>query len=133
MWLTDDRDLLIILTTNGEREMPPAVLRRCVLLTLDPPTRRGWSRSRICARERASALHEAVAGAVMTCARWRAKPTCASPAPASTWMHWRSVTSWASTRLCHWKNAEAWQEVRRTVLWKNSTEPKLDDREDESE
>ena len=28
------RDVLLILTTNGERELPPAFLRRCVTLTL---------------------------------------------------------------------------------------------------
>jgi MoxR-like ATPase len=35
---TAKRELLLIITTNGERELPPAVLRRCVALTLDPPT-----------------------------------------------------------------------------------------------
>jgi MoxR-like ATPase len=33
------RDILLILTTNGERELPPAFLRRCVALATDPPTR----------------------------------------------------------------------------------------------
>jgi hypothetical protein len=36
------------------------------------------------------------------------------------------------TTSADWKNAEAWQEVRRTVLWKHSTEPKFDDGEDQS-
>jgi len=34
----DNRELLIVMTTNNEREMPPAFLRRCVTLTLPPPT-----------------------------------------------------------------------------------------------
>jgi MoxR-like ATPase len=34
-------DLLIMLTTNGERELPPAFLRRCVTLELPKPTE-GW-------------------------------------------------------------------------------------------
>ena len=32
------RDVLLIVTTNGERELPQAFLRRCVVLALDPPT-----------------------------------------------------------------------------------------------
>lgn len=31
------RKLLVILTSNGERELPPAFLRRCVALTIDDP------------------------------------------------------------------------------------------------
>jgi len=30
-----ERDVLLILTTNGERELPPAFMRRCVTLVLD--------------------------------------------------------------------------------------------------
>ena len=33
-----NRALLIVMTTNNEREMPPAFLRRCVTLALPPPT-----------------------------------------------------------------------------------------------
>ena len=32
------RDVLLMLTTNGERELPPAFLRRCVTLKLPDPT-----------------------------------------------------------------------------------------------
>ena len=32
------RDVLVILTTNRERELPQAFLRRCVVLALEPPT-----------------------------------------------------------------------------------------------
>jgi MoxR-like ATPase len=32
-------ELLIVMTTNDERELPPAFLRRCVTLTLPPPDR----------------------------------------------------------------------------------------------
>jgi MoxR-like ATPase len=34
----DTRKVLVIITTNGERELPPAFLRRCVSLELKPPT-----------------------------------------------------------------------------------------------
>jgi MoxR-like ATPase len=33
-----DRRVLLVLTSNGERELPPAFLRRCVTLALDPPS-----------------------------------------------------------------------------------------------
>lgn len=32
------RDVFLMLTTNGERELPPAFLRRCVALTLEEPS-----------------------------------------------------------------------------------------------
>lgn len=35
-----DTTFLVIITTNGERELPPAFLRRCVSLVLKHPTRR---------------------------------------------------------------------------------------------
>src|SRR5262245_27662651 len=64
--LTNGRDLLMILTTNGEREMPPAVLRRCVVLTLDPPDQAWFVAIADLRRgEKDHALHEAVASAVM--------------------------------------------------------------------
>lgn len=33
------RDILVVITTNGERELPPAFLRRCVVLTLEDPSK----------------------------------------------------------------------------------------------
>jgi len=35
-----DRAVLVVITTNGERELPPAFLRRCVSITLDDPSKR---------------------------------------------------------------------------------------------
>jgi MoxR-like ATPase len=35
--VTATRDVLLVLTTNGERELPPAFLRRCVVLAIEPP------------------------------------------------------------------------------------------------
>ncbi len=32
------RDVLVVITTNGERELPAAFLRRCVAITLDDPS-----------------------------------------------------------------------------------------------
>jgi MoxR-like ATPase len=36
------KDLLIVLTTNGERELPPAFMRRCVTLDLPGPPNERW-------------------------------------------------------------------------------------------
>jgi MoxR-like ATPase len=39
--ITAKRGVFLMLTTNGERELPPAFVRRCVLLVLDEPGP-GW-------------------------------------------------------------------------------------------
>ena len=131
--LTDDRDLLMILTTNGEREMPPAVLRRCVLLTLDPPDKEWFVTIADLRRgKKDHALHEAVAGAVMDLRAAARKASLREPS-TSEYLDALAVCDQLGidTTSADWKNAEAWQEVRRTVLWKHSTEPKLEESEDE--
>lgn len=132
--LTDDRDVLMILTTNGEREMPPAVLRRCVVLTLDPPDKVWFVAIADLRRGKDHhALHEAVAGAVMDLREAARKAYLREPS-TSEYLDALAVCYQLGidTTSADWKNAEAWQEVRRTVLWKHSTEPKFDDGEDES-
>jgi MoxR-like ATPase len=133
--LTDDRDLLMILTTNGEREMPPAVLRRCVMLTLDPPDKPWFVAIADMRRgKKHHALHEAVAGAVMDLREAARKASLREPS-TSEYLDALSVCDQLGidTTSADWKNAEAWQEVRRTVLWKHSAEPKLDNVEEEVE
>jgi MoxR-like ATPase len=133
--LSDDRDLLMILTTNGEREMPPAVLRRCVLLTLDPPNKEWFVTLADLRRgETDHELHEAVAGAVMDLRKAARKASLREPS-TSEFLDALAVCDQLGidTTSADWKNAKAWQEVRRTVLWKHSMEPKLDDSEDENE
>jgi energy-coupling factor transporter ATP-binding protein EcfA2 len=39
--VTAQREVLLMLTTNGERELPQAFLRRCVILALQSPSK-GW-------------------------------------------------------------------------------------------
>jgi len=133
--LTEDRDLLMILTTNGEREMPPAVLRRCVLLTLDSPDKEWFVAIADLRRgQQHHALHEAVAGAVMDLRQAARKAFLREPS-TSEYLDALAACDQLNidTTSADWKNAKAWQEVRRTVLWKHSTEPKLDESEDESE
>lgn len=132
--LTDDRELLMILTTNGEREMPPAVLRRCVMLTLDPPDKLWFVAIADLRRgKQQHPLHEAVAGAVMDLREAARKASLRQPS-TSEFLDALEVCDQLGidTTSADWENAEAWQEVCRTVLWKHSTEPRLEDEEDES-
>ncbi len=133
--LTDDRDLLMILTTNGEREMPPAVLRRCVLLTLDPPDQDWFVTIADLRRgENDHALHQAVADAVMELRDAAHKASLREPS-TSEYLDALAVCDelGIDTTSPGWKKAKAWEEVRRTVLWKHSTEPKIENSEDVDE
>jgi MoxR-like ATPase len=132
--LTDDRDVLMILTTNGEREMPPAVLRRCVMLTLDPPDKPWFVAIADLRRGKDHhTLHEAVAGAVMDLREAARKASLREPS-TSEYLDALAVCDQLGieTTSPDWMNSEAWHEVRRTVLWKHSTEPKFDEGEDKS-
>ena len=42
--ITATRDVFLVLTTNGERELPPAFLRRCVVLALANPDEKWFER-----------------------------------------------------------------------------------------
>jgi MoxR-like ATPase len=132
--LTDNRDLLMILTTNGEREMPPAVLRRCVMLTLDPPDKDWFVAIADLRRGKDHhALHAAVAGAVMELREAARKAYLRQPS-TSEYLDALAVCDQLGidTASDNWKNAEAWREVRRTVLWKQSTGPKFEEEENQS-
>jgi MoxR-like ATPase len=60
------REQLLMLTTNGERELPPAFMRRCVTLRLDPPTEPWFTAIANLRFGAANAgLHAEVAGEVM--------------------------------------------------------------------
>jgi MoxR-like ATPase len=118
---TDDaiarqRDVLLILTTNGERELPPAFLRRCVTLKLAEPTA-DWL---VQIAERRSGLGagatliRAVADEVMA---WRAvarKLGVRAPGTAEFLDAVRACQDLGITT-----QSEAWQSVARTALWKN--------------
>jgi MoxR-like ATPase len=60
------RDVFLVLTTNGERELPPAFLRRCVMLALEEPTPKWFEQ--VAARHFPDGdpeLHRRLAAAVM--------------------------------------------------------------------
>ena len=64
--VTATREVLLILTTNGERELPPAFLRRCVTLTLDRPDQDWFVRiANQRYGEEGASLHTAVAAEVI--------------------------------------------------------------------
>jgi MoxR-like ATPase len=114
--ITRRRDVLLILTTNGERELPPAFLRRCVALKLVEPTadwlvqiatRRGHG-------DTDPALVRAVADEVMA---WRSaarKAGVRAPGTAEFLDALRACVDLGIT-----PKSDAWQMVARAVLWKN--------------
>jgi MoxR-like ATPase len=53
------RDVLVLITTNGERELPPAFLRRCVALTLADPSETPAALEAIAERHMAAMYREA--------------------------------------------------------------------------
>jgi len=56
--VTRRRSVLVIITTNGERELPPAFLRRCVSVTLDDPSKDGKRLEAIARRHLAAAARD---------------------------------------------------------------------------
>ena len=53
--------LLVVITTNEERDLPPAFVRRCIVFTLAHPTPAGWWRSHACVhRDSDPLLNEAL-------------------------------------------------------------------------
>jgi MoxR-like ATPase len=57
-----DRKVLVVITTNGERELPPAFVRRCISLDLTPPDE-PWLKG--IARERFPKLDEKIHAGVI--------------------------------------------------------------------
>ena len=114
--ITSQRDVLLILTTNGERELPPAFLRRCVALKLEEPTadwlvqiaqRRGHADTN-------PALIRAVADEVMA---WRAATRKAGMRAPGTAEFLDALR--ACTELGISPGSDTWQLLARAVLWKN--------------
>jgi MoxR-like ATPase len=113
------RDLLLILTTNGERELPPAVLRRCVALTLDPPTEdwfQGIADRKFGASE--DGLHADVAKEVM---RLRQAAKRAGRRESSTAEYLDALKVCRDLKVN--TKSKAWSDVARTVLWKHEQAP----------
>lgn len=118
--ITRQREVLLILTTNGERELPPAFLRRCVALKLQEPTadwlvqiaeRRGGLGA-------APSLIRAVSEEVMAWRTATRKIGVRAPGTAEFLDAVRACVDLGIT-----PQVDAWQLVARSVLWKNDKEP----------
>jgi len=115
------RDVLLMLTTNGERELPPAFLRRCVALKLPDPTD-DWfvkiAERRLHETEQASPLLRDVAAEVMA---WRQRTRKAGVRAPGTAEYLDAVL--ACRELGITPASTAWRDVALAVLWKNDKEP----------
>jgi len=120
--ITARRDTILILTTNGERELPQAFLRRCVALTLDAPTE-DWFVS--IANQKFGAggdsLHREVAREVM---RHRAAAKKARFRQPSTSEYLDALDVCRDLGID--TSSSIWTDVARSVLWKNERPPELE-------
>ena len=123
--VTANRELLLIITTNGERELPPAVLRRCVTLTLDPPTE-DWFVG-IADRKYGDSqhdLHRAVAKEVMQLRKAARQAGLREP---STGEYLDALKVSLDLKLD--TKSKAWNDVARAVLWKHEQAPAIEEPE----
>jgi len=120
--ITAKRETLLILTTNGERELPQAFLRRCVALTLDPPTAE-WFVSIANQKFGVSddSLHKEVAREVV---RHRDAAKKARLRQPSTSEYLDALEACRDLRID--TGSAVWTDVARSVLWKNEREPELE-------
>lgn len=114
--------VLMIITTNGERELPPAFYRRCVLLTLgEIDTARLLDIATLHFGDEHRALHEMIADWFMSSATHARQKALRQP----------STAEYLDTiRACQHLTADVtdgqtmsastvWQEVARLALWKH--------------
>jgi MoxR-like ATPase len=117
------RDVLLILTTNGERELPPAFLRRCVTLALIKPEPEWEPWFTAVARRRYgtdSPLFAQVAAEVM---RWRAAARQANVRAPGTAEYLDAVATCLELNVT--PASPAWPNVAGGVLWKQERPPVL--------
>lgn len=113
------RDALLILTTNGERELPPAFMRRCVTLRLDDPDV-DWFVKIADRRYRNGDhdLHEAVAEEVVRL-RDAARQKRLRRAGTGEYLDALAACRELDLTTAH----HAWRDVAQSVLWKHEREP----------
>jgi MoxR-like ATPase len=127
--VTAKRDLLLIITTNGERELPPAVLRRCITLTLDPPTEE-WFKKIADQKYGASpnGLHADVAKEVMQLRNAARQAGLRGPSVAEYLDALK-----AARDLSIDTKSKAWNDVARSVLWKHEQDPAVEEPKEAAE
>ena len=119
--ITLKRDVLLILTTNGERELPPAFLRRCVCLTLDTPSEKWFVE--IADRKLGksnSTLHLDVAREVV---RLRTAAHQLGIRQPSTGEYLDALKVCRDLSID--TKSKVWEETAREVLWKHERPPEL--------
>ena len=115
------RKVLMILTTNGERELPPAFMRRCVSITLDPPTKT-WFTDIARSKFGDDPLHDPVATEVI---RHRVAAKKLGMRQPSTGEYLDALDVCRNLKVT--PESDAWKHVAMSVLWKQETEPDLPD------
>lgn len=116
--------LLIVITTNGERELPPAFVRRCVFLNLPQmdPERLVRVAEVHCGPDPGAELYRTVADWLV---RWRDFARARGLREPGTAEYLDTIR--ASLRLqqtlpSH-QNRDLWREVARFAAWKHEMEP----------
>jgi MoxR-like ATPase len=120
--MANGSNVLLMITSNGERELPPAFLRRCVVLGLEDPTvdwlvtvandRYGSSKA---------VFHRMIAAKVVKLGEFAREHDLREPSTAEY-----LDTLEAFNELGIDENADTWKLVAETLLWKRE-EPKLPD------
>ena len=109
--------LLMLITTNGERELPAAFVRRCVVLTLQQPSA-DWLVTIANQRfgRRGQALHREIAARLMVLRRQAEENGHREPSTAEY------LDAVAACRDLGISTASAeWQLLEQAVLWKRDT------------
>jgi MoxR-like ATPase len=112
-----DRDVLLMLTTNGERELPPAFMRRCVTLMLSIPPEEEVDWLVQIARRRDPDVEEAlareIAEAVFTL-RKSARAESLRPPGTAEYLDALEACRVLKIRT----NSPTWKLIEQNVLWK---------------
>jgi len=118
----DPADVLMIITTNGERELPPAFIRRCVVLTLEDPTEDSLvtiANDRY--GEAQAGFHREIAGQVMKLRKEARERDLREPSTAE---YLDAIDACRKLKID--SKAPSWKLVAESLLWKRE-EPRLPD------
>lgn len=108
--------VLVVLTTNGERDLPPAFLRRCAFLALTPPDAAGLAQvARVhFGRQRTAAFYRELGEWFVTVRDAARRAGIREPGTAE----YLDVVR-ACIALDEKPGTEAWEEVARVAVWKH--------------
>jgi len=122
-----DRKVLLILTTNGERELPPAFMRRCVRLTISIPQdekeQEDWFVE--IAEQRMGGTSKLLRPIAREVVRLRGAARKAGLRPPGTGEYLDTLSACAGLDVT--TKSTSWDELMRSVLWKHEHRPSLDE------